>query len=460
MMPFGSGLATGLSIEDQIGASGAEVAWIAASYPMSQGAFVLIGGRFGDVYGHKNVLLAGATWWVVWSLVTGFCHSVVTVSLFRGLTGIGAAFITPNAVALLAHTFPPGRLRNIAMGLFGAMAPLGAAGGGAIAALLVQLTPWKWMFFFFAILGFSVFSLVFWMVPNAPPSDKGGTIDWVGAYLGVGGLILFNFVWNQAPIVGWQNPYEYILLLISILHFCAFAIWEARIAQSPILPFDIWTAPSVLPLIIVVFLSFMSFGVVSWYTFEWNINIRGYSILSAAAAVQPLTVGGAFAAFTASWLIPRLSAQYILAIGAGAVGISNLLLATMPAQQIYWQTEFWVVATVAFSPDFIFTASQIVASNSVSRDKQGIAGSLVGTLMTYGMSTGLGFGGTVEAYTNHDGTHLLRGYRNALYLGIGFAGLSLVLSLLFIRIKKDEREGWADTVETPEVVERAPGSAV
>lgn len=193
----------------------------------------------------------------------------------------------------------------------------------------------------------------------------------------------------------------------------------------------------------------MSFGVVSWYTFEWNINLRGYSILSAAAVVQPLTVGGVFAAFTASWLIPRLSAQYILAIGAGAVGISNLLLATMPAQQIYWQTEFWVVAIVAFSPDFIFTASQIIASNSVPRDKQGIAGLLVGTLMTYGMSTGLGFGGTVEAYTNHGGTHLLKGYRNALYLGIGFAGLSLVLSLLFIRIKKDEREGWADTVETP-----------
>lgn len=258
---------------------------------------------------------------------------------------------------------------------------------------------------------------------------------------------------SQAPVVGWQTPYEYILLLVSILHFCAFAIWEARIAQSPILPFDIWTAPSILPLVIVVFLSFMSFGVVSWYTIQWNLNIRDYTILSAAAAIQPLTVGGAIAAFTAGWLIPRLSAQYILATGAGAVGISNILLATMPAQQIYWQTEFWVVAIVAFSPDFIFTASQIVASNSVPRHKQGIAGSLIGTLMTYGMSTGLGFGGTVEAYTNHDGTRLLRGYRNALYLGIGFAALSLVMSLLFIRIKRDEREGWADTGETTEVVD-------
>jgi predicted MFS family arabinose efflux permease len=116
----------------------------------------------------------------------------------------------------------------------------------------------------------------------------------------------------------------------------------------------------------------------------------------------------------------------------------------MPAQQIYWKTEFWAVAIVAFSPDFIFTAAQIVASNSVSKDKQGIAGSLIGTLMTYGMSTGLGFGGTVEVYTNRGGTDLLRGYRGALYLGVGFGAISLILSLLFVRINKDEREGWDD----------------
>lgn len=81
-------------------------------------------------------------------MVTGFAKTITTVSLFRGLTGVGAAFIVPNAVALLMHTFPPGKLRNISMGLFGAMAPVGAAGGSVVAALIVQLTEWKWLFFF------------------------------------------------------------------------------------------------------------------------------------------------------------------------------------------------------------------------------------------------------------------------------------------------------------------------
>jgi MFS family permease len=115
---------------------------------MTQGAFVLIGGRFGDVFGHKSILLGGGIWWIIMSLVSGFAKSIVTLSLFRGLTGIGAAFIVPNAVALLMHTFPSGRLINIAMGLFGAMTPIGAAGGSVFSAILVQLMLWKWIFFF------------------------------------------------------------------------------------------------------------------------------------------------------------------------------------------------------------------------------------------------------------------------------------------------------------------------
>lgn len=115
---------------------------------MTQGAFVLIGGRFGDVFGHKKVLLTGVLWWALFSLITGFAKSLLTISLFRGLMGIGAAFISPNAVALLGQTFPPGRWRNISMGLFGAMAPIGAAGGSVISALFVQLTEWRWLFFF------------------------------------------------------------------------------------------------------------------------------------------------------------------------------------------------------------------------------------------------------------------------------------------------------------------------
>ncbi len=55
--------------------------------------------------------------------------------------------MVPNAVALLGINFPPGKQRNLAISLFGAMAPIGAAGGGLVSGVIVQLSEWKWLFF-------------------------------------------------------------------------------------------------------------------------------------------------------------------------------------------------------------------------------------------------------------------------------------------------------------------------
>lgn len=73
---------------------------------------------------------------------------------------------------------------------------------------------------------------------------------------------------------------------------------------------------------------------------------------------------------------------------------------------------------------------------------QGVAGSLVGTSLSYGISISLGFAGTVEVNTNGNGTRLLKGYHSAAYLSVGLSSAALILSMLFVRIPKDTREGW------------------
>lgn len=129
-------------------------------------------------------------------------------------------------------------------------------------------------------------------------------------------------------------------------------------------------------------------------------------------------------------------------MGGVAVLIPNILIATMPEQQNYWFAEFWALCMVAFCPDFVFTAAQIIASNSVGRFQQGIASSLMGTLLTWGVSLGTGIGSTVEAQQNNGGDDLVKGYRGAFHLGIGLAVVSIIFPLIFIRLEKDEREGW------------------
>ena len=158
----------------------------------------------------------------------------------------------------------------------------------------------------------------------------------------------------------------------------------------------------------------------------------------------PLTIVGCANAFFAAWLVPRVPAQVIIGIGCLAMTVMNVLLATIPANLTYWAMAFPAMFLSAFTIDLITTSAQIIASNTVPLKHQGVAGSLVGTLLSYGMSTGLGFAGTVEVNTFENGNNLLKGYHSAAYLAVGLAATSLILGVGFVRIPKDTREGWGE----------------
>jgi len=97
--------------------------------------------------------------------------------------------------------------------------------------------------------------------------------------------------------------------------------------------------------------------------------------------------------------------------------------------------------------DMSFPAATIILSNSVSKEHQGIAASLINTVVNYTISLGLGFAGTVDVYVNHGGKtpdDILLGYRSAWYLGTGLAGLGLTISIIFLL-----RDYWKDRKEQP-----------
>ncbi|KAJ9203079.1 hypothetical protein DTO164E3_2550 [Paecilomyces variotii] len=419
------GVSGGMKLGDALGVTQAQATWIAASYALTQGTFVLISGRLGAVYGHKNLLLIGGAWLTV-----------------RALSGVGGAFILPNAVAMITITNPPGRVRNLSLAFFGASAPAGGYIGAVLLGVFLEATEWKWLFVFIAALGAATFLPLSAILPKEVPVDREGKIDWVGAGLGTCALILFNFVWNQAPSVGWSTAYEIALLVLSVVLFASFVIWEKRFTPHPIMPLDIFKAPSFSALILVVLLNYMAVGTLIWYQILWLEEAWNWSSLQFAVGWTPFLIFGTGAAGLAAWLIPRLAAQWILAIGTITILVSNLLMATMPPQQTYWAQVFPSVILFAFCPDLVYTAAQIIASNAVNRHQQGVAGSLIGTLNLYGNSLGLGFASTVETEIRRRTQSTIMGYKAALYFGAGISVIALVLDLLFVRLVKDDREGW------------------
>ena len=241
--------------------------------------------------------------------------------------------------------------------------------------------------------------------------------------------------------MGWANPYEIALLVVSLIHLAIFTYWEAKIARDPILPFNIWKAPSFGVLMLATFFAFMSLGIFFWYMNIYMQTIRGDSLITTGLQYLPLTIMGCTNAFFSAWLVPRVPAQVIMGLSCLALVTINALLATIPANLTYWAMAFPAMFTI----DPITTSAQIVASNTVPRKPQGVAGSLVGTLLSYGMSTGLGFAGTVEVHTFEGGGDLLKGYHSAAYLAVGLAGAALFLTVFFVRIPKDTREGWHES---------------
>ena len=195
---------------------------------------------------------------------------------------------------------------------------------------------------------------------------------------------------------------------------------------------------------LVTFFSFMSLGIYFWYMNIYMQTIRGDSLIKVGLQYLPLTIMGCANAFFAAWLVPRVPAQVIMGTGCFAITAINIILATIPAKLTYWAMAFPAMFLSAFTIDLITTSAQIVASNTVPIKHQGVAGSLVGTLLSYGMSTGLGFAGTVEVNTFDGGKRPLRGYHSAAYLAVGLAAAALALTVFFVRIPKDTREGWGE----------------
>ena len=115
---------------------------------LTQGAFVMISGRLGDVYGHKQLLLIGGAWLSVCTLIGAFCNNFLAFITMRALAGVGGAIIMPNAVAMISATNPPGRMRNLSLGLFAASAPMGGYCGALFLGAFLAHTDYKWFFLF------------------------------------------------------------------------------------------------------------------------------------------------------------------------------------------------------------------------------------------------------------------------------------------------------------------------
>jgi MFS family permease len=125
--------------------------WVLSAYGLTFGSSLLLGGRLGDLYGHRRVLGYGMTLFAVGSLVAGFSPALSWLIVARALQGAGAAAAVPTALALIASLYPAGPRRARATSLLAAMATVGTMSGLILGGVITDLLGWRWVFLLLAI---------------------------------------------------------------------------------------------------------------------------------------------------------------------------------------------------------------------------------------------------------------------------------------------------------------------
>lgn len=420
--------------------------WPVAGFSLTAGTFLIFSGRLGDVFGYKLMLLIGFSWFSLWSLVAGLAiYSGYTLFIVARVSqGIGSAICIPNALAILGAAYPAGHRKAMVFALFGAMAPVGAM-TGTICATAISLLWWPWVYFASTIALALLAVVTHFIVPSIQSRKLGQKLtlenlavklDLVGAATGVSALILFSFAWNQAPIVGWDAPQVIATLISGVALFWAFVWIELHHAEHPLLPLDAFNS-DVAFVLAALACGWSMFGIWVYYVVAWLENVRHLSPILTVVWLMPILVTGALASVITGVLLGPAGFRpaTVMAMAMAFFTAGMALFATVPVDQVYWAQTFLSTAILPFGMDMSFPAATLILSNAVKKEHQGIAASLVSTIVNYSTSLGLGFAGTLEVHVRNGGkteADLVRGYRSALYMAVGLAAFGLVISLIYV----------------------------
>ena len=418
----------------------AQLPWTLAAYSLTVGVFIMITGRLGDIFGHKLLLILGFIIFGIFSGLTGiavFVKNGIYFDVMRALQGLGPAMILPNGVALLARTYPIGPRKSLVFSIFGASAPTGFILGALVGSLLAEYVWWPWGQWALGIFCMILAILCYWFVPAelASSVEPSGKVDIIGALLGLLGLVLFIYCWNEGPIIGWDKSYVYGVLIASMLIIVLFIFVETKV-KEPIMPPSIWLVNGFPGVLASIALGWSSFGIFIFYIVQFLQKIRNVSPLLTTAMLSPLVLFGLVATASVSKLYGRVPPHYLLMVAMICFCVGNSLIATVPPDQTYWLQIFLSTVITPFGMDISFPAASLIVSNTVPTQQQGVAASMINTVINWSISLGLGIAGTIESQMIKMGKTTLEGYRSALYAGIGLSGISIIVVLLFCRVKQ------------------------
>src|SRR3954454_8683830 len=195
------------TIQRDLSLSGTGVQWLVTAYALATAAFIALGGRLGDIFGHKRIVAIGIITFAAFSLLCGLTPDTSAAEpwliVCRVFQGIGGALLIPSTTVLVLNSFPPAE-RGKGLSIFFIVAGLFTALGPIAGSYLTEY--WTWRAIFWINVPVAIFALVEMRLVDLADVRQPGKIDWRGAFLLVLGLGLLTLGVQQSTSWGWGSP--------------------------------------------------------------------------------------------------------------------------------------------------------------------------------------------------------------------------------------------------------------
>ncbi len=227
------------SIKADLGFSATSLAWVVNAYLLTFGGFLLLGGKLGDLFGHRRLFLFGISLFTVASLACGLANSVGLLVAARAVQGLGGAVVSAVAFSLIMIMFTETAERAKAMGVFGFVLSGGGTIGVLLGGILTDALDWHWIFLVNLPIGVLVFALTVMLLQAAPGPAASERLDVAGAVTVTASLMLAVYAIVNGNDTGWTSGQTLGLLGAAVALLVLFLVIEARVS-SPLMPLSLF----------------------------------------------------------------------------------------------------------------------------------------------------------------------------------------------------------------------------
>jgi EmrB/QacA subfamily drug resistance transporter len=429
------------SIRADLGFSETSLVWVVNAYMLTFGGCLLLGGRLGDLYGHRRLFLAGITLFTVASLACGLANTQGLLVAARAVQGVGGAVVSAVALSLIMNLFTEPGERAKAMGVYGFV----CAGGGSIGVLLggvlTSLLSWHWIFLVNIPVGAAIYASCMVLLPGGKGQAGGQRLDWAGAVTVTAALMLAVYAIVNGNEAGWTSVQSLGLLGGSALLLAVFGVIESRVA-APLVPLALLRLRNLAISNVVGVL--WAASMFAWFFLSalYMQLVLGYDAMQVGLAFLPsnLIMAGCSLGLSA-WVVMRFGIRSTLGWGLVMAAAGLVLFALAPVQGRFTPHVLPGMLLLGVGAGIALNPLLLAAMGDVQPEDSGLASGVVNTAFMMGGALGLAIlasladarTGSLRASGADVAVALHGGYQLAFWVSAVAAAMAAVLGGLALR---------------------------